>query len=266
MKNLKESIANQKEEISGIYKIVSPSGKVYIGKSQHMQARMNIYKNGHTKSQPKIHRSFNKYGFENHTFYLLETCDIDILLERELYYKLQHIEEFGWEMALFCDLYDHGSGPKSEETKRRMSEGKIGKKHSKEHSHKGVPRPDFMNDEIKQKIGLSNQKPKPPRSDEHNRKIGESHVGKSKGHKGRISPMKGKVHSPESKEKARMNNLGKNNKPVFQYSKDGIFIQEFASTTEAGRALGKKSGAAIGQCAKGKYITVYGYTWKFKTQ
>ena len=78
--------------------------------------------------------------------------------------------------------------------------------------------------------------------------------------------MKGKVHSSESKEKARLNNLGKNNKPVLQYSKDGIFIQEFASTTEAGRALGKKTGAGISACCHGKHKTMYGYIWKLKTQ
>jgi len=264
MKNLNESITNQKEKISGIYKIISPSGKVYIGKSQHIQARMNIYKNGHTRYQPKIHRSFNKYGFENHTFYLLEICDIDILLERELHYKLQHIKEFGWETALFCDLYDNGSGPKSKETKRRISEGKMGKKHSKVHSQKGLPRPDFMNNEIKQKISLSNQKPKPPRTEEHCKKLGLAQLGKPKGHKDRISPMKGKIHTQESKEKARLNNLGKNNKPVLQYSKDGIFIKEWESQIIAAQALGKKTGAAIGACAKGKRPTIYGYKWKYK--
>ena len=266
MKNLNESIVNPKERISGVYKIVSPSGKAYIGQSMDVYKRINIYKDGHTKSQPKIHRSFNKYGYENHTFYLLETCEIDMLMEREVYYKTKYVDEFGWDMTLFCDLYDQGSGPRSDETRRKLSEGKIGKKHSKVHSNRGVPRDDFMTDEIKQKISLANQKPKPPRSDEHNRKIGESHVGKSKGHKGRISPMKGKVHSTESKEKARLNNLGKNNKPVLQYSKDGIFIQEFASTTEAGRALGKKTGAGISACCHGKHKTMYGYIWKLKTQ
>jgi group I intron endonuclease len=228
--------------------------------------RIGTYKNGHTKSQPKIHRSFNKHGYENHTFYLLEVCEVSMLDEREVYHKTQYVIEFGWDMALFCDLYDQGTGPRSEETKRRMSESKTGKKHSKVHSNRGVSRDDFMTDEIKQKISLANQKPKPPRSEEHSRKIGESHIGKSKRHKGRISPMKGKTHSPESKEKARLNNLGKNNKPVLQYSKDGIFIQEFTSTTEAGRALGKKTGSAIGECASGKRPSIYGYIWKFKTQ
>jgi group I intron endonuclease len=265
MKNLKESITNPKEIIAGVYKIISPSGKAYIGQSMNVYKRMNIYKNGHTHSQPKIHRSFTKYGFANHIFYLLEICEIDMLMEREVYYKCKHVEEHGWEMALFCDLYDQGSGPRSEETKRKLSEGKIGKKHAKPHSNKGVPRPDFMTDETKQKISLANQKPKPPRSEEHSRKIGESHMGKSKGHKGRISPMRGKIHSTESKEKARLNNLGKNNKSVLQYSKDGIFIQEWESQTIAAQSLGKKSGAAIGQCAKGKYVVIYGYKWKYKT-
>jgi hypothetical protein len=42
MKNLKESIT--KEKISGVYKIISPIGKIYIGQSLNIWARMGIYK------------------------------------------------------------------------------------------------------------------------------------------------------------------------------------------------------------------------------
>ena len=262
MKNLKESIT--KEKTSGVYKIVSPTGKIYIGQSLNIWARMGIYKNGWTHNQPKLHRSFNKYGFENHIFYLLEICSQDIILERETFYKQQMINELGWDKTLFCDLHDQGSGPRSEETCRKLSEGKKGIKHSKPHSNKGVPKPNFMTEEIKEKIKLANQKPKPPRNKEHNEKIGLSHLGKPKGHKGRISPMKGKTQSFESREKARLNNLGKNNKVVLQFDVGGNFIKEWESQTIAAQSLGKKTGAAIGQCAKGKYNVIYGYKWKYK--
>lgn len=262
MKNLKESIT--KEKISGVYKIVSPTGKIYIGQSSNVWARIGLYKNGWTEQQPKLHRSFNKHEFKNHIFYLLEICDQNNILERETFYKQQVIDELGWDKALFCDLYDQGSGPRSEETCKKLSEGKKGIKHSKSHSNKGIPRPGFMTEEIKEKIKLANQKPKPPRTQEHNEKIGISQLGKSKKHKGRVSPMKGKTQSPESREKARLNNLGKNNKIVLQFDTNGNFIKEWESQNTAAESLGKKTGAAIGQCARGKYPTIYNYKWKYK--
>ena len=262
MKNLKESIT--KEKISGVYKIVSPTGKVYIGQSLNIWARVGIYKNGWTHQQPKLHRSFNKHGFENHMFYLLEICNQDVILERETFYKQQIINELGWNKVLFCDLHDQGSGPRSEETCKKLSEGKKGIKHSKLHSNKGIPRPDFMTKEIKEKISLANQKPKPPRTKEHNEKLSLAQLGKSKGYKGRVSPMKGKTQSSEAREKARLNNLGKNNKAVLQFDLNGNFIKEWESQTIAAQFLGKSSGAAIGQCAKGKYPTNYSYKWKYK--
>jgi len=91
-----------------------------------------------------------------------------------------------------------------------------------------------------------------------------AHKGKSKGHKGRISPMKGKTQSPESREKARLNNLGKNNKPILQYDLELNFIKEWESIIKAAHSLNKKTGAAIGECAKGKRPTIYGYKWKYK--
>lgn len=89
-------------------------------------------------------------------------------------------------------------------------------------------------------------------------------LGKSKSYKGRVSPMKGKKQSPESKEKARLNNLGKNNKTVLQFDLNNNFIKEWESQTMAAQFLGKKNGGAIGECAKGKRPTIYGYKWKYK--
>jgi len=91
-----------------------------------------------------------------------------------------------------------------------------------------------------------------------------AHTGKSKGHKGRISPMKGKNHTSESKEQSRLNNLGKNNKIVLQYDLEDNFIKEWESQTSAAFFLNKKTGAAIGECVKGKRNKIYGFRWKYK--
>jgi hypothetical protein len=99
---------------------------------------------------------------------------------------------------------------------------------------------------------------------EHCDNIRNQRLGKPNGLKGRVSPMKDKTHLFESKEKARLNNIGKNNKVVLQYDLKGKFIKEWESQTIAAQFLGKITGSAIGECAKGKRPTIYGYKWKYK--
>jgi len=99
---------------------------------------------------------------------------------------------------------------------------------------------------------------------EHCENLRKQRLGKPNGLKGRVSPMKGKTQSVESREKARLNNIGKNNKIVLQFDLNGNFVKEWESQTIAAQFLGKKTGAAIGECAKGKRPTIYGYKWKYK--
>lgn len=58
--------------IYNIYKITSPSGKVYIGQSKDLKKRFRSYKNC-KPSQKVIKRSISKYGYENHIFEVLLT-------------------------------------------------------------------------------------------------------------------------------------------------------------------------------------------------
>lgn len=72
----------------GIYKITSPSGRVYIGQSIDIERRFKEYKTlKNCKFQKKIFRSFLKYGVINHKFEIIEECDIELLNERERYYQ-----------------------------------------------------------------------------------------------------------------------------------------------------------------------------------
>lgn len=70
----------------GIYKITSPKGKIYIGQSMNIEKRFIHYKNSGAPSQPKIDRSFKKYGFANHVCEIIEICDESLLNERECHY------------------------------------------------------------------------------------------------------------------------------------------------------------------------------------
>ena len=71
----------------GIYKITSPSGKIYIGQSGNITKRFYHYKSLNTKEQPRLNYSFLKYGVEKHIFEIIEETFFDLLNERERYWQ-----------------------------------------------------------------------------------------------------------------------------------------------------------------------------------
>jgi len=72
----------------GIYKITNPKGKIYIGQSINIKKRFNQYKWSKAKNQPILHRSFLKYGVENHKFEIICECKKSDLYELEAYYQI----------------------------------------------------------------------------------------------------------------------------------------------------------------------------------
>ena len=116
----------------GIYKITSPSSKIYIGQSINIEKRFLSYsKLLRCKTQIKLFRSFLKYGVSNHKFEIIEECEIDKLNERERYYQdLYNVLNNG----LNCKLTNTAdkSGKLSEEVKTNISKGNIGKKRTEE--------------------------------------------------------------------------------------------------------------------------------------
>lgn len=59
----------------GIYRLVSPSGKVYIGQSHNITDRKSRYRKLQCPNQIKVFASLSKYGFEAHTFEVLTEFD-----------------------------------------------------------------------------------------------------------------------------------------------------------------------------------------------
>lgn len=60
----------------GIYKITSPSGKVYIGQSWNVEKRWKSYKYlSNNKLQVHIYNSICKYGVDNHKFSIVKELD-----------------------------------------------------------------------------------------------------------------------------------------------------------------------------------------------
>jgi len=144
----------------GIYKITSPSGRIYIGQSKNINKRFNRYLNKKCKGQPKIYNSFIKYGVENHKFETIEECLFEQLNIRERYWQ-DYYDVLG-ENGLNCLLTKTDLLPKviSNETIKKMSDSHIGNqsnlgnKHSEESklkmskSHLGKP----ISEELKMKL------------------------------------------------------------------------------------------------------------------
>lgn len=60
----------------GIYKITSPTGRVYIGQAINIKRRWRSYEllTPSIKNQKLLYRSFIKYGIVNHQFDIIEYC------------------------------------------------------------------------------------------------------------------------------------------------------------------------------------------------
>lgn len=109
-----------KEKITGIYKITSPTGKVYIGQSVDIAKRFWYYRSLNCKAQRKLYHSLQKHGVKNHVFEVLETCEVSNLDAMELLYINQYAS-FNTDNGLNLKEGGNGSRP-SIETKLVQSE------------------------------------------------------------------------------------------------------------------------------------------------
>jgi group I intron endonuclease len=120
----------------GIYKITSPSGKVYIGQSADIEYRFNDYKRLRCKAQAKLYASFKKHGVENHTFEVIKECEVN-----ELNYYERHYQEFYdvLDRDLGLNLKYTSVGDKkvvhSEETIQKIRQASIGNKNNLGRKH-----------------------------------------------------------------------------------------------------------------------------------
>lgn len=116
-----------------IYKITSPSGKIYIGQSGNIVKRFKAYNSGSCKMQNKLYNSIKKYGWNNHsTEILIDNINNDELLNSLEYYFIELYNSV--DEGLNCS-YTVGSFFKykthSEETKLKMSLKRTGVKRGK---------------------------------------------------------------------------------------------------------------------------------------
>lgn len=118
--------------MTGIYKITSPSGKVYIGQSINIESRIKKYVNCNCKLQVRLYSSIKKYGWENHIFEVLEECNIEELNSRERYWQDKY--ECIGKNGLNCFLTNSNEKRKiiSDDMRFKISNSVKGFKHTEE--------------------------------------------------------------------------------------------------------------------------------------
>jgi len=117
----------------GIYKITNPEGKAYIGLSREIKGRWGSYKNMQFQSKNiKLRKSLENYGYENHTFEVLE----EVKLTKDTYGKntaLLRKRERYWikKLDTFYNGLNGNGGGSGCSSHTEESKAKIGKANSK---------------------------------------------------------------------------------------------------------------------------------------
>jgi group I intron endonuclease len=217
----------------GIYKITSPNNRIYIGQSVDIKKRFNSYSRMYVKNQgqTRLHRSFLKYGVDNHKFELICECLESELNNYERYYQ----ELFNClDNGLNCKLTktNDRSGKVSKETLLKMGLAQIGNQNWLGKTH---------TQESKDKISIANK----------GRKYSEE-VNKSKGRKGRESNRKGffSENHPRSVK-------------VLQFDLNNNFIKEWNCLMDIKRELNYHIGN-VSSCLKGNLKTYKSFKWQYK--
>ncbi len=212
---------------AGIYKLIGPDGKVYIGKTINLRVRLNKHKNYKTTCGVKsyLKNAILNYGWSSFSVELLEVLehfdkskDNDYLLLRESEYIDLYDSTNKDRGYNICKVSTDRTGvPISDDTRLKLRSARLGKKMSDETKEKlrksrlGA----IFSEEHKQK--LRDAKLKNPMTEEHKEKLRTINTGKKM--------------SDETKEKLRIARLGvivseetkeKNRRPCSEEKKEKI--------------------------------------------
>lgn len=221
--------------MKGIYKLTSPTVKVYIGQSANdCRERRNKYKRLECKKQPRLYSSLKKHGFENHRFEVIHELPDDVNIEvlnryEVLYADLYEAAGFTLLNTRECGLNGkiHESSRKkmsqaakgrkpNQETRRKMSEAQKKRPPISEETRRRISEASKkrgMSLEILQKAWAASRK---PQTEERRRRTSEATTGKKKSaeHAKRIGDAhRDKTVSEETRRKLSEANKGKKRDP-----------------------------------------------------
>ena len=264
----------------GIYKITSPTNKIYVGQSTNLKKREEDYQKLRCDKQPKLYNSLIKHGWEQHIFEIIEECSLEQLNEREIYWGMYYnvLEEDGLNLRLGdargkCSeemkqkIGLSNSGPKPEGFNQKLSKSvlqfdKQGNLIAEYTSYNnavkitGLRLAEVLRGAVKTAGGYifkykDDWDGNPPTIKPHGT------LGKPSSLKGRVSPTKGKSINKKPKTEEFKNKLSK---PILQLDLEDNILKEFKSQTEVKQLLNIDPQNVL----RGKTKTAGGFVWKYK--
>lgn len=270
-----------------VYKITSPTNRIYIGSSSNIEKRFSNYRSYDCKSQRKLYNSLKKYGWQLHIFEIIWEGPLEEMFEQEallgLKFNVLDVKN------LNCKLPKHGEifSCISEETRNKMKASikkayetmsdekrnllgkkKIGQRLSEESVEKRtnkVQKPVIQLDLGNNIIREWDSAVKASKI----LKISSSDICQCcKNKKNSCGGFKWKYLNEELEElrpkyKKRKDTDIKNKKPIIQMDLNEIFIREWNSIADVCREL-NISGSHISSCCYGKRNTAHNFKWKHK--
>lgn len=272
----------------GVYSITNRlNGKRYIGQSHNIEARWRREKGHYPALNDHILRAFKHYGIENFAFEVLCECRENELSELERFI-IAELETYNPEKGYNKTFGGDGCAPTAE-TRLKMSESAKGKvisaearKKISEH-HKGRKKsPDTLRRMSESQKGhavsietrrkMSINATGRPVSDATRQKLSAAFKGrvysaetiKRMGESAKTrAPHKVSDETKKKMSRARQGGKHPRARPVLQYGRDGVFIREFACTSDADRFFGVRR-SNICSAAQGKRPAAMGYVWEYK--
>jgi group I intron endonuclease len=212
-----------------IYKITSPSNRIYVGKTKDLRKRMKVHrwaaKAGHDLL---LSRSIRKYGWDAHRIDIIEECENQMMDEREIFWIC--------ELKTYCYENDMGLN---------QTRGGDGQTSSWKHNTHRVKKFSEMF------------------SGEGNSFYGRKHTEETK------KIMSEKAIARNLKSGKRIPEWGAEKgreivrKPVVQMDFFGKYISEFISVTEAAEKLELNPSSICAVC-KGRRDHTGGFTFSYK--
>lgn len=213
--------------ITGIYKLTSPSGKIYIGQSRNINKRILDYKNIKCKSQRKLYNSLIKYGWEGHKFEIINELPKDVTN-----YHLDILEQ----LYINCYL----------DTNTELLNVKLASVRSL------YPEEIILQKKPLKKIKIVKE------LDTTNPMYNKKHSVETRLLQSQIMKSKNRVISEETRKVLNKAVC----KPCYRYDLKNNFIDEFSSIAEAGRQLNFNR-QVISSHMNGYRPTAYGFVFKY---
>jgi len=232
--------------IGYIYKITSPTGRIYIGKTTRLNNRISYYRNNNKGGQKILDSSIEKYGWDQHSFEIIAEAPIEQLSELEIKYIKEH------------NTFHHDNLDGMNLT--RGGEGTLGKKHSEETINKMIAKRTGTKHSDATKELMSNlKKGKVPssafyiRTEKHLEILRQNNLG-------RIVPEEEVARRKQS----RLNKLIEQHEAILQIDINGNIVKEWQMLPKDIAKHFNAYDTNIVKCLNNKTEKGLGYIWKYK--